>query len=90
MGAFVRIQPNSLKTTGEGIMNHSLNQVFDNLPKLMRPKQVAEQFGLSRATVYDWHYRPAKYGIPDGMLVKNGRTLLVVSSQLKLWLSSRG
>lgn len=70
-------------------MNHDLDSIFDNLPKLLRPHHVEEHFGTPRATVYDWHYRPGKYAVPEGMILKDGRKLVLVASRYKTWLISR-
>ena len=71
-----------------GTMN-DLGEIFDKQPKVLSPEQAAELIGSTRATVYDWHYRPTKYGIPDGMIIKFGRRLLVRTDLFKDWFLSR-
>jgi hypothetical protein len=70
-------------------MNTALDLVFENQPKLLSTDQAAVLVSLSRDTFYDMNYRPAKYGVPLGMFVKNGRKLLVVTDKLRDWFISR-
>lgn len=67
----------------------NLGDLFDNQPKLLSPEQAAEIIGSSRATVYDWHYRPTKYGIPEGMIIKFGRKVLIRTDLFKEWFLAR-
>lgn len=62
---------------------------FDNLPKLLRPKGVAEALGLSTATVYDWKYRQKKRHIPAALFIKINRLLYVRTDVLSKWISSQ-
>ena len=62
---------------------------FENLPKLLRPKNVAEALGLSTATVYDWKYRQRERNIPATLFIKINRLLYVRTDVLSKWISSQ-
>lgn len=65
------------------------NQLFDNLPELITTKMVAEVLHTSRATVFQWHSRPRRYRVPEGLFIKFGRRLLIRRDVLKTWVLSR-
>jgi hypothetical protein len=67
----------------------NLEQVFENQPKFLTPKALVALGMVARDTVYDWHYRPDKYGVPEGMFLKNGRKLLIRTDMFKKWFISR-
>lgn len=67
----------------------NLAEIFENQPKLLTPEQVAENYLVSRTTVYDWKYRPEKYAIPRGMFIKFGRKLFIRTDIFKEWFISR-
>lgn len=67
----------------------NLDEIFENQPKFLSPKQAAELVGGSRDTVYDWQYRPEKYDIPKGMILKFGRKVLIRTDIFKKWFISR-
>jgi hypothetical protein len=66
-----------------------LASLFENQPKVLSPDMVAALIGIKRETVYDWNYRPEKYNIPAGMLIKFGKKLLVRTDFLETWFISR-
>lgn len=70
-------------------MTSDFDTLFENQPKLLSSDGAALLISCSRDTIYDMNYRPAKYGIPDGMFLKNGRKLLVRTDRLKNWFISR-
>lgn len=67
----------------------SLEPLFDNLPTLLTPKMAADLTHSSIKTVFDWRYRPAKYGVPDDMFVKGGRKLFLRRDLFTRWFFSR-
>ena len=52
--------------------------------------EVASFTRMSRDTIYDWNYRPRKYGIPKGMFFKCGRKLLIRRREFMQWFLARG
>ena len=64
-------------------------QLFENLPELLTPEIAARALQTTRGTVYQWHYRPKKYDITDGLFLKLGRKLLIRREVLKTWVLSR-
>lgn len=64
-------------------------QFFENLPKMIRPKQVAEILGLSIETIYDWKYRAKLKRVPEGLFIKLNRTLYLRTDVLKEWIASQ-
>lgn len=62
---------------------------FDSLNRILTPDQAASVIASTRSTIYDMHYRPSKYNVPEGMFLKNGRKLLVRTDKLKDWFISR-
>ena len=67
----------------------NLDALFENQPNTLTPEQAAAITHSSRVTVYDWHYRPEKYGIPKGMFLKFGRKLIIRTDMFKEWFISR-
>lgn len=67
----------------------NLDEIFENQPKFLSTDSAAELVGSSRATVYDWKYRPEKYGIPKGMFITFGRKVLIRTDKFKEWFISR-
>jgi hypothetical protein len=67
----------------------SSEKLFDNLPKLMRPEQVAAYFDVSIKTIYDWRYRGRLRGLPKGMFLSLNRRLFIRTSILVEWIASQ-
>lgn len=64
--------------------------LFDiHLPKLMRPEQLAEYFGYSTATIYDWKYRGRLRGVPKGLFLSLNRRLYVRTDLFLTWIASQ-
>lgn len=63
--------------------------IFENLKGWMRPKDVAEVFGISVWTIYTWKYKGKLLGVPDGLFVKFGRGLYIRTDVLRRWISSQ-
>ena len=64
-------------------------QLFENLAELITPEQAATALQTSRGMIYQYHSRPRKYEIPEGLFLKLGRKLLVRRDVLKTWVLSR-
>jgi hypothetical protein len=63
--------------------------VFANLPPLMSTDDVAAFSRTTKLTIYDWHYRPDKYRVPPGMIIKFGRKMLIDRDIFKVWFQTR-
>lgn len=63
--------------------------LFENLPDLLKPKQAAVILNVSRETIYDWHYRRHKNGLPDGLFLAINRRLYLRTDVLKKWIASQ-
>jgi len=63
--------------------------LFDNLPRLMRPKAVSDFLGVSVNTIYDWKYRGAMRNVPENLFLKINQYLYVRGDVLKEWISSQ-
>ena len=63
--------------------------LFDNLPKLMRPEQVAENFGYSISTIYDWKYRGVSRGMPSGLFLSLNRRLYIRTDLFLTWIATQ-
>lgn len=67
------------------------NALFENLPKLLSPENV-ESLGIAAiATVYDWKYRPEKYGVPSLLFAPKrtkGSRLKINRDTLREWITS--
>ncbi len=72
--------------SSEGPSGPSL--LFDNLPKLIRPKMIAKELGLSVATIYDWKYRAKMRKIPENLFLKIAGRLYIRTDVLSLWIMS--
>lgn len=68
-----------------------LNQLFDNLPKLLKPIEAAEASRYDILTVYDWNRRPERYGIDPNVMFVRGRKrgFKVFRDALKAYMLSR-
>lgn len=64
-----RIKPKRLNLN-EPVVKTAPLALFDNLPELITPKMVCQVLPYERTTIYDWHYRPEKYGVPENLFVK--------------------
>lgn len=64
-------------------------KLFENLPELITPDQVAQVLHTTSGTIYQWKSRPRRYGVPDDLFLKFGRKLLVRRDALKAWVLSR-
>ena len=65
------------------------NEFFDNLPKLLRPDQVASLLSISVTTIYDWKYRQKQRRVPTNLFLKFNRKLYLRSSVLRQWITSQ-
>lgn len=66
----------------------SPSTLFDNLAELLTPEMAAKALHTTRGTVYQWHSRPRRYGVPEGLFIKLGRKLLIRREVLKAWVLS--
>lgn len=62
-------------------------KLFDNLPELIRPRELSRILGISIATVYDWKYRGRTRDVPINLFLKINRTLFIRTEVLKNWIS---
>ncbi len=76
--------------TAEVEAGNDRDQLFDNLPDYISPSDVVRILPIALSTVYDWVYRPAKYSVPEGLIIKFGRRVFIRTAELKKWLMSRG
>ncbi len=65
----------------------NLNELFENLPEIMRVSELASLLGVSVKTIYDWKYRSKMRKIPQHMFMKINRMLFIRTKELKKWLS---
>ena len=63
--------------------------LFENLPVMMRPDRVASVLGLSKKTIYDWHYRQKQRKVPPELFFKINRCLYLRTDILKQWIASQ-
>ncbi len=63
--------------------------LFDNLPRLMRPDQVAAQFDVSIKTIYDWRHRGCLRGMPKNMFLSLNRRLFIRTDVFVNWIASQ-
>ena len=63
--------------------------VFENRRGWMRPREVADIFGISVKTVYDWKSRPWRRRTPEDLFVKFNGQLLVRTDILQSWISQQ-
>jgi hypothetical protein len=66
-----------------------IDQIFENQPTVLNPDEAAAIAKVKRETVYDWKYRPEKYEVPEGMIFKFGRKVLIRTDIFKAWFISR-
>ena len=66
-----------------------LDLIFENLPKLLRPAQVASVLNRKVCTIYDWHYRQKLRKVPPELFVKFNRSLYLRTDILKEWIASQ-
>ncbi len=71
------------------IVTSSFDMIFENLPNILRPTQVASILGLSIKTIYDWHYRQEKRKVPKELFLKFNRSLYLRTDILKQWIASQ-
>ncbi len=65
---------------------NSFNQLFDNLPKLIRPEVLSKHLGVSISTIYDWRYRGKMRNIPANLFFKISGKLFLRKDVLVQWL----
>ena len=64
-------------------------QLFYNLPDIVKPTVVAALLGISIKTIYDWRYRQEMRSIPSDLFIKLNRMLYIRKSALKRWINSQ-
>jgi len=64
-------------------------KLFDNLPKLMRPKQVCAYLDVSVKTIYDWRHRGCLRGVPKDLFLSINRRLFIKTDVLLDWMASQ-
>lgn len=79
----------SSKTIITDSQSQLFENLFSNLSELLTTEMVAEALHTTKGTVYQWHSRPRKYGVPEGMFLKHGRRLLIRREVLRSWVLSR-
>lgn len=67
--------------------NFAPGVLFDNLPELIRPRDLSRILGISIATIYDWKYRGKTRDVPINLFIKINRTLFIRTDVLKNWIS---
>ena len=68
---------------------NSIGGLFDNLPKLLQPKQVAALLGLKLSTIYDWRYRGDERNVPRDLFYRFNRLLYLRTEVLRDWFASQ-
>jgi hypothetical protein len=85
------------ENTSEVLCGNQSKRVVDSGPlfekkieasEVLFAEQAAQIAGCKLSTVYDWKYRPHTYGIPQGMIGKRGRRLVIKASLFQLWLNT--
>ena len=61
--------------------------LFENLPELIRPRELARVLGISLATIYDWRYRGKMRNVPVNLFLKINRNLFIRTEVLRSWIS---
>lgn len=69
-------------------IDRSIAELFNNLPKLIRPKILARELDIAVATIYDWKYRAKMRKIPENLFLKIAGRLYVRTDVLSLWIMS--
>jgi len=64
----------------------SFNELFDNLPKLIRPEVLSKHLDVSVNTIYDWRYRGKMRNIPTDLFFKISGKLFLRKDVLVQWL----
>lgn len=64
-------------------------QLFENLPDLLRPEQAASVLGVAVATIYDWRYRLHSNKVPKELFLKLNRFLFLRTDVLRRWIVSQ-
>ena len=64
-------------------------QLFENLPDLLRPEQAASVLGVAVATIYDWRYRLHSNKVPKELFLKFNRFLFLRTDVLRRWIVSQ-
>ena len=67
-------------------LNNNSDELFQNLPKLIRPEFLASLLGLSISTIYDWKYRAKMRKIPEKLFLKICGRLYIRTDVLNKWL----
>jgi hypothetical protein len=80
-----KLSPLNLK----GQQTKDLSELFDNLPKILRPEAAAPLLGISVKTIYDWRYRGKLRNVPQQLFLKVNRFLYLRTDILKDWISSQ-
>ncbi len=70
-------------------MPSDIDLLFENLPKILRPEQVASILNRKVETIYDWHYRQKQRKVPKELFLKFNRSLYLRSDILKQWIASQ-
>jgi len=64
------------------------NQLFDNLPEILRPRKAASILGLKVSTIYDWSYRGQMRNVPRDLFLKRNKSLYIRTEVLKRWVTT--
>ncbi len=67
----------------------SSSEIFENLPKLIKPGIAAQILSLSTKTIYDWRCRPEKNKVPLDLFLKFNKSLYIRTDVLKRWIASQ-
>lgn len=65
------------------------NQLFYNLPDLIKPTVAADLLDISVKTIYDWRYQAKTRNIPDDLFIKINRLLYLRTKSLRRWIISQ-
>lgn len=69
--------------------DHVPDLFFEKQKGWMRPEEVSQLLGISVKTIYDWKYRGATRGVPQGLFIKFNRQLFIRTEVLKTWVYSQ-
>lgn len=67
----------------------SRDSFFDNFKGWMRPREVADAFGISVLTIYAWKSKSKTRKVPEGLFIKFNGQLFVRTEILRGWISSQ-
>ena len=70
------------------VTHYSCAKLFNNLPKLIRPKVLARELDIAVATIYDWKYRAKMRKIPENLFLKIAGRLYIRTDVLGFWITS--